>query len=92
MYKNSFRNRANSEKITTFPHPKPQCHHSTIIPREINYTSNPSANMTRIKSLLFTLPQRDIPPQPKVLHSFTIFPKLAPEIRAMIWKHAAFES
>ncbi|KAN0089585.1 hypothetical protein V8E51_019845 [Hyaloscypha variabilis] len=48
--------------------------------------------MTRIKSLLFTLPQLDIPPQPKVLHSFTIFPKLAPEIRAMIWKHAAFES
>lgn len=50
--------------------------------------------MARLNTLLLTLPPLSIPPPPTpstVLSTFTLFPKLAPELRDMIWKYAASE-
>jgi hypothetical protein len=48
--------------------------------------------MARLNTLLSTLPPLSIPPRPTpstFLSTFTLFPKLAPELRSMIWKYAA---
>ncbi|KAE9365513.1 hypothetical protein N431DRAFT_430989 [Stipitochalara longipes BDJ] len=47
--------------------------------------------MERLKNLLSTPSELDIPAQPTVLDSFTPFPRLSPEIRDMIWEQATFE-
>jgi hypothetical protein len=48
--------------------------------------------MDRIKCLLATLPPLDIPRQGgKKLTTFSLFPRLAPEIRDMIWMYTAIE-
>ncbi|KAE9365514.1 hypothetical protein N431DRAFT_496587 [Stipitochalara longipes BDJ] len=47
--------------------------------------------MSRLQSLLSSLQPLDIPPHQNTLLTFTLFPKLAPELQNMIWAIAAFE-
>ncbi|KAE9365521.1 hypothetical protein N431DRAFT_473570 [Stipitochalara longipes BDJ] len=47
--------------------------------------------MSRLKSFLKGLAPLSIPRPPFLLETFTLFPKLAPEIRDMIWSFAALE-
>jgi hypothetical protein len=47
--------------------------------------------MSRLKSLLAVLPPLEIPSPPSPLSTFTLFPKLAPEIRDMIFSFACLQ-
>ncbi|KAN0089586.1 hypothetical protein V8E51_019846 [Hyaloscypha variabilis] len=47
--------------------------------------------MSRLKSLLSKLQPLEIPPHQLTLLTFALFPKLAPELRNMIWSQVACE-
>ncbi|PVH70522.1 hypothetical protein DL98DRAFT_661119 [Cadophora sp. DSE1049] len=60
--------------------------HST--PQFPNSSAPPQRTMTRLQSLLSTLPPIDLPVRPMPLKEFTLFPKLPAELRSKVWRYA----